>query len=300
MKIHFTKGVCFIVNQIEKAFQFALHKHEGQYRKGSKVPYITHPFAVSMILKHHQFSDEIVAAGLLHDTLEDTNTTKAELIEKFGEKVFDLVNAASENDTSLSWEARKQLTIKELPLKTTNELAVIVADKLHNIRSIQEDQNTIGDEIWARFNRSKRSQSWYYMSIVNALEKHASNMRIIRILAAEVKRLFIGTSNLTEEHIDLLFNAAYQLSATDEAKFEELGIVDFVYELKDEAELLYRRQNFNQLIPIIDYLTNRGVKFELNSDGSFILLAFCYELQFRLGWANDELYNHFKRNLHKL
>ena len=57
------------MNIIEKAFQFALQKHEGQYRKGTDIPYISHPFAVAMILKHYRYSDEVIAAGLLHDTL---------------------------------------------------------------------------------------------------------------------------------------------------------------------------------------------------------------------------------------
>lgn len=288
------------MNSIEKAFQFALNKHEGQYRKGTEIPYVTHPFAVAMILKHHKYSDEIVAAGLLHDTLEDTNTTEDELREQFGEKVLDLVQAASEEDRTLSWEERKRNTIKELPLKTTDQLVVIVADKLHNLRSIQEDVNTIGEVVWERFNREKREQSWYYMSIVNALKPVANEIRLVRILDTEVKRLFIGTSKLTDEKIDLLFDIAYYLSPADEAKFDKLGMRDFVYELKKDAEALYNNQDFDRISPLMNDLTNRGIKFELNSDGTFILLAFCQELKHRLGWSNEVLYRHVKRNLGKL
>lgn len=290
----------FILNTIEKAFQFALTKHVGQYRKGTDIPYITHPFAVSMILKHHQYSDDVVAAGLLHDTLEDTETTEEELRDLFGENVHGLVQAASEKDKTLSWEERKRHTINELALKSTDQLAVIIADKLHNLRSIQEDINTIGEAVWDRFNRGKRQQSWYYMSIVNALKPVMKEMRLARILDAEVKRLFIGTSKLKDSEIDMLFSVAYDLSPAFEVEFEKIKMMDFVSELKVDAELIYRNQNFDLLHPLMDELMNRGIKFELNSDGPFILLAFCNELQHRLGWSTDELYRHFKRNIGKL
>ena len=290
----------FILNTIEKAFQFAFSKHDGQFRKGTDIPYITHPFAVSMILKHHQYSDDVVAAGLLHDTLEDTETTEEELQDLFGENVLGLVQAASEEDKTLSWEERKLHTIKELSMKSTDQLAVIVADKLHNLRSIQEDIDTIGATVWYRFNRGKREQSWYYMSIVNALRPVMKEMRLARILDVEVKRLFIGTSKLKDSEIDMLFSVAYDLSPDQEAEFEKLQMIDFVSELKADADLVYRNQNFDLLHPLMDQLMNRGIKFELNSDGPFILLTFCNELQHRLGWNTDELYYHFKRNIGKL
>lgn len=287
------------MNIVESAFQFALKKHEGQVRKGTNISYITHPFAVSMILKHHNYSDDVVAAGLLHDVLEDTHTTVAEL-RKFGSIVVELVQGASEADTSLPWEERKKRTISELPQKSAEQLAVIVADKLHNIRSIQSDMDDIGDEVWGRFNRDKNQQSWYYMSIVNALAPFRKEIQLVRILDAEVKRLFIGTGKLTDEKIDLFFTAAYHLSAENEDKLAKKRLLHFVREVKEDAEELYRLQDFEPLRPLMEDLVGRGVRFEMNSDGPFILLAFCFELQYRLGWDNDELYRHFKRNLLKL
>lgn len=182
-----------MVNIIEKAFQFALNKHEGQFRKGTGTPYITHPFAVGMILKHYQYSDTVIAAGILHDTLEDTDTTENELLEVFGKDVLKLVQAASEKDTSLSWEERKQHTIDELPFKTSNQLAVILADKLHNIRSIQDDVDELGEIVWDRFNRGKSDQSWYYTSILNSLSLVTKEMPLVNSLDAEVKTLFADT-----------------------------------------------------------------------------------------------------------
>lgn len=183
---------------IEKAFQFALAKHEGHYRKGTNIPYITHPFAVGMILKHHQYSDKIVAAGILHDTLEDTDTTQDELLKQFGQEVLELVQAASEEDKSLSWEKRKRQTIDEISLKTTKQLAVITADKLHNIRSIQDDVDMSGEVVWNRFNRGKPEQAWYYMSVISELGPVAKEIPLVRLLDAEVKRLFRDSDKLVD------------------------------------------------------------------------------------------------------
>ncbi|MEK3934672.1 HD domain-containing protein [Sporosarcina sp. FSL W7-1349] len=287
------------MNIIEKAFQFALEKHEGQYRKGTMIPYITHPFAVAMILKHHRYPDEVVAAGLLHDTLEDTQTTEQELLD-FGPYVLELVQAATEPDKSLPWEQRKLWTIADLPKKSPDQLAVIVADKLHNIRSIQSDIEEVGEAVWSRFNRGKRSQSWYYMNILKALEPFRKEVPLIRNLDNEVKRIFIGTGKLTNGKIDLLFEAVYHISEATEDSLRKENMDGFAWEVKEGAEVLYQKGDFEPLRPLMDDLTARGIQFEMNSDGSFLLLAFCHELQYRLGWSPDELYRHFKRNLSKL
>lgn len=181
-----------IVNIIENAFKFALNKHEGQYRKGTMIPYITHPFAVSMILKHHGYDDEVVAAGLLHDVLEDTDTSEKELLKLFGENILTLVKSASEADRSLTWEKRKRQTIEELPFKTTNEVAVIVADKLHNIHSIKADVDLLGEAVWDRFNRGKDEQFWYYTNIVKALSNVSDQVPLVIKLDSEINNLFFA------------------------------------------------------------------------------------------------------------
>ena len=136
------------------------------------------------------------------------------------------------------------------------------------------------------------------MSIVNALAPF-KEIQLVRILDVEVKD-FIGTGKLTDEFVDLIFTAAYHLSAENEDKLAKQRLLHFVREVKEDAEELYRLQDFGPLRPLMGDLVERGVQFEMNSDGPFILLAFCFELQYRLGWDNEELYRHFKRNLLKL
>ncbi|WP_404469432.1 HD domain-containing protein [Sutcliffiella horikoshii] len=178
------------MNIVEKAIIFAAEAHKHQTRKGTEIPYITHPFAVGMMLQGAGCSEEVVAAGILHDTLEDTEATYDSLVKEFGGRVADLVVAASENDKSLSWEERKQHTIDGFKNASMEALQVIVADKLHNLRSIRADLKEHGDTIWGRFNRGKEKQRWYYANIVKALAPRKDGFKLIGELEKEVSEVF--------------------------------------------------------------------------------------------------------------
>jgi (p)ppGpp synthase/HD superfamily hydrolase len=99
---------------IRKAIDFAAKAHLGQVRKGTELPYITHPFNVGMILIQTGCPEGVCAAGFLHDTLEDTPVTREELSDQFGESIARLVESCSEPDKSMSWKARKEHTIHSL------------------------------------------------------------------------------------------------------------------------------------------------------------------------------------------
>lgn len=178
------------MNTIEKAIIFATKAHKNQTRKGTDIPYITHPFATGMLLQKAKCSEAVIAAGILHDTLEDTETTYTDLVELFGARVANLVLAASEKDKSLPWEVRKQHTIDMLKEASLEEVQVIVADKLHNLKSIRNDIIEDGDLIWQRFKRGKRDQHWYYASIVRALSTRENEFKMIGELEREVIGVF--------------------------------------------------------------------------------------------------------------
>jgi len=159
--------------RILKAIEFSANAHIGHFRKGSKTPYITHPFEVAKILAtvvDLETNEELICAGLLHDTVEDTDTTIDLIRKEFGSAVADLVASDSE-DKSLSWEKRKQNTIDFLEKEATRDMRILAcADKLANLRSIKEDYAKIGDEVWYIFARGKEKQSWYYKGIGKSLE----------------------------------------------------------------------------------------------------------------------------------
>ncbi len=176
---------------IEKAISFAAQAHDGQLRKGTNIPYISHPYTVGMILLKENCSEEVVIAGILHDTIEDTTVTYEELAREFGSKVANLVQAASEPDKSLPWKERKRHTIQYLRTASTEEIQVITADKLHNLRSIRQDLTVLGDVIWSRFNRGKEEQHWYYSRIVQVLaSSRGSEFSLIKDLEDEIFAVF--------------------------------------------------------------------------------------------------------------
>ncbi|MCT4795665.1 HD domain-containing protein [Exiguobacterium alkaliphilum] len=178
---------------VEEALRFAAARHDGQFRKGSRIPYVTHPVAVAMILTEDHQPVPVVAAALLHDVLEDTFTTKDELHEQFGPEVARLVEAVSEPDKSLPWEQRKQAMLERIPSLEYDEIALLVADKLHNLRSIRLDIDVVGKGVWSRFRRPLRDQSWYYHELLEALRPFQSTSGLIEVYEQELNRLFYGT-----------------------------------------------------------------------------------------------------------
>lgn len=160
---------------IAKAMEYAAQAHRGDTRKGGEVPYIVHPFEVAMILKENAFEDKIVAAGLLHDLLEDTEVEKEDLRREFGAEILELVLAASEKlegRDERSWDKRKNQTIRYLKEEAAFiNKAVACADKLSNARSILRDLETEPEDFWQRFSAPKSKQKWYYQSLVASLKE---------------------------------------------------------------------------------------------------------------------------------
>ena len=155
---------------IQKAIIFATLKHEGQKRKGTEIPYIVHPMEVMQILTELQCSEKVIIAGILHDTLEDTDATPEEIEKLFGSDVLALVQTESE-DKSKTWKERKQTTIDHLQTASNETKIVCFADKLSNIRSIKRDFDAIGSKLWERFNAPKENLAWYYTSFIPIFEK---------------------------------------------------------------------------------------------------------------------------------
>jgi (p)ppGpp synthase/HD superfamily hydrolase len=177
------------MDKVEKALQFASKAHLDQYRKNTVIPYISHPVAVGMILMKAGYSEDLITAGLLHDTVEDTDITLDNIQHEFGAKVAEIVAGCSEPDKSLSWKERKEHTLEFLKTASEDIRAVACADKLHNIRSIIRDYEELGDEVWTRFNAGKEQQKWYYTNIVKSLG-FQSAFPLVNVLQVEVNRLF--------------------------------------------------------------------------------------------------------------
>lgn len=183
------KRTCLHMNLIDLAIEFAAKAHQSQKRKGSDIPYISHPYAVGMILLSAGCNEEEIAAGILHDTLEDTDATEEELEVLFGHQVLDIVKGCSEPDKTASWEERKQRTLDYLKQAPLSIRQVACADKLHNLRTIKRDLMEIGEKAWDKFKRGRNEQQWYYTGLVESLG-YASRFPLLETFRDEVEELF--------------------------------------------------------------------------------------------------------------
>jgi (p)ppGpp synthase/HD superfamily hydrolase len=152
------------------AIVFAARKHDKQYRKSTDIPYIAHLMEVMQILFENNCEEEVNIAGILHDTLEDTNTTKDEIRSQKKKNVLSIVQSETEDKTKI-WKERKQATIDHLPSASKEAKLVCCADKLSNMRSIYADLEDIGEKLWERFNADKKSLQWYYKNILLAISE---------------------------------------------------------------------------------------------------------------------------------
>lgn len=160
----------------ERAVCFATKKHSGQIRKLSNAPYILHPLEVAAIVGTMTDDKEILAAAVLHDTVEDTDTSLGEIKENFGKRVSLLVMTETEEKredrpAAETWELRKEETL--LILQNTKDIGVKMmwlGDKLSNIRSFRREYEKHGDKIWLELNqKNPAKQGWYYSTIAKYL-----------------------------------------------------------------------------------------------------------------------------------
>lgn len=119
-----------------KAITFATKKHEGQFRKVSLQPYITHPLAVSYIVASFKKSkklDELIAAAILHDTLEDINTTFDELTKEFSPLISSLVLELTSDKNEIKNLGKTQYLKKKLLGISSYGLTLKLCDRLREL-----------------------------------------------------------------------------------------------------------------------------------------------------------------------
>ena len=137
---------------VAHAHDLASDAHAGQRRKDDGTPYITHPVTVAGLLDDAGFGDEVIAAALLHDVVEDTDMGSAELRERFGERVAGLVEALSEDEHISDYEERKREHREQVEESGPDAIAIYIADKLSNLRDMRKIYALEGEEISERFN----------------------------------------------------------------------------------------------------------------------------------------------------
>lgn len=144
----------------------AIGAHAGQKRKSDNFPYIIHPFMVAMILMRYNFSDTVIAAGLVHDVVEDTDISLKKIREELGNEVAEIVMKVSEKKKDVPWEDRKKTYIEVIRKNSEEVKAISLADKIHNITNMTEAYREKGEEFWKNFSRGKADQVWFAQELL--------------------------------------------------------------------------------------------------------------------------------------
>lgn len=165
----YTKG-------IRNAIQLAIETHEiygKQKRKGKNIPYIVHPFAVGLTLAMIGGKEELIIAGILHDTIEDSINDKKVTVEKieeiFGKEVASLVSSVTDDQTSSTWEERKERALKHIKDFSNDSVLLKSADIMSNVSEIKDDYDAIGDKIFEIFYSTKEKTLAVYEDVIDAL-----------------------------------------------------------------------------------------------------------------------------------
>lgn len=120
-----------------RALEFATERHEGQRRKADDAEFILHPLEVAQLLRSHGYPDAMVAAGVLHDSLENTDATPLELEQRFGGEVARLVCAVTEPSSVGTWTERKARLRASIAGADDAAAVVYAADKVAKARELR-------------------------------------------------------------------------------------------------------------------------------------------------------------------
>ena len=119
------------------AVEFAQARHHGQRRLGDRAPFLLHPLEVASLLHRSGYPDDVIAAAVLHDVLEDTDVQRGELEERFGRKVAALVAAVSDDPSIADEEERKRELTERVGRIGGYAAAVYAADKISKVRELR-------------------------------------------------------------------------------------------------------------------------------------------------------------------
>ena len=163
---------------VSEAIAFAVKAHDGMRRKKEESPYILHPMEAAVIVGTMTSDQNLIAAAVLHDVVEDAGVSIDEIEARFGKRVRELVQSETEDKReelppAETWQIRKEESLAAL--RDTEDLDVLMVwmgDKLANMRAVYRDFKVEGEAMWQRFNqKDPAKQAWYYRSIAKLTER---------------------------------------------------------------------------------------------------------------------------------
>ena len=177
---------------VRAALEFASARHANQYREIDGAPFIVHPIEVGQLLDHDRQPDEVVAAGLLHDTLEKTTATSTELQQRFGGRVARLVESVSDDSTISDYESRKCELRDRVARAEADTIAIFAADKISKVRELTLLPAPRLDE------PTTRARLKHYQATLEMLRTVAGDVAPVDRLEAELHQLLEPASHRSD------------------------------------------------------------------------------------------------------
>ena len=175
---------------VRDAYEFAAAAHAGQERKGDGSPYIRHPVMVARLLEQEGSADEeLLAAALLHDVVEDTDHGLEEIRERFGPAVGELVAAMTEDESVEPWEARKDHHRDQVEAAGERATRIYAADKLANLRDLRALYAEVGEAARGRFNAPLEVRMRLWRADAEMVQRIAPDLGLLADLRSELDAL---------------------------------------------------------------------------------------------------------------
>jgi (p)ppGpp synthase/HD superfamily hydrolase len=176
---------------VRDALEMARRAHAGQLRRGSDGrPFIDHPTTVAERLLEHRYDDDVLAAALLHDVVEKSEIEPAEVRERFGDAVADLVDALTEDETIPEYEERKTEHRQRVATAGLEALAIFAADKLTNVSMLREAYALIGERVSEELAVTLDLKIYIWEEDLEMLFNEAPEMTLTNELADEMVALW--------------------------------------------------------------------------------------------------------------
>lgn len=179
--------------RLQRAFRYAAEKHDGQARKGTAVPYLSHLMAVTSLVLEAGGDEEMAIAALLHDVVEDCGGMPRlrEIRKQFGSRVAKIVEGCTDSfgEPKPEWMERKQDYLRHVKHADSETRLVSASDKLHNVRTILADYRQDGENIWGRFSGKRDGTLWYYRALSDEFGRKPNRItRELEIVVGELER----------------------------------------------------------------------------------------------------------------
>jgi (p)ppGpp synthase/HD superfamily hydrolase len=167
----------------QAAIEFASERHAGQRRRADEAPFVLHPIEAGAILERSGYPDHVIAAGVLHDVLEDTEAKRSDLEEQFGPEIAELVATVSDEPSIADTEAQKDDVRERVRQAGGHAQAVYAADKISKVRELRlmMDRGVGGDAVAIKRERYRKSLAM--------LEDEIPESELVEILRLELETL---------------------------------------------------------------------------------------------------------------